>query len=76
MQDLNVFDEHGNKLTLIDILSIIPVVCLDTVTRVEIVDSNGRAYTSWHLRNKVELSIQDDGKTLKIFISEKPIIIH
>jgi hypothetical protein len=30
----------------------------------------GRAYTKWNCE-KLELSLQDDGKTLKIFISKK-----
>jgi hypothetical protein len=40
-----------------------------TVTRFEVIDENGRAYTDHYC--KVELSYQDDGKTLKVFI--KPL---
>lgn len=45
------------------------------VTRIEVIDHQsepviGRAYTKWGCE-KVELSLQDDGKTLKIFISKK-----
>lgn len=36
------------------------------VTRFEVIDENGRAYTE-HYCN-VELSYQDDGRTLKVFI--------
>ena len=39
------------------------------VTRFEVIDENGRAYTQRHC--KVELSYQDDGRTLKVFI--KPL---
>ena len=39
------------------------------VTRFEVIDENGRAYTE-HYCN-VELSYQDDGRTLKVFI--KPL---
>jgi hypothetical protein len=39
------------------------------VTRFEVVDENGRVYTKHDC--KIELSYQDDGKTLKVFI--KPL---
>ena len=43
--------------------------CADTskVTRFEVIDENGRVYTSKDC--KVELSYQDDGRTLKVFIN-------
>lgn len=43
------------------------------VTRVEVLDYDRewpRAYSRWGL-DVVELSLQDDGKTLKIFINAK-----
>ena len=40
-----------------------------TVTRFEVIDENGRVYVAKDC--KVELSYQDDGRTLKVFI--KPI---
>ena len=39
------------------------------VTRVEVIDEYGRRYTRHNC--KVELSYQDDGRTLKVFI--KPL---
>jgi len=39
-----------------------------TVTRFEVIDENGRAYTE-HYCN-VELSYQDDGRTLKVFVKQ------
>jgi len=41
------------------------------VTRVEVIDSRGRCYVNWKAGNKVELSLQDEGRTLKVFISER-----
>lgn len=38
-----------------------------SVTRVEVIDEKGRAYTRWNLCD-VQLLMQDDGKTLKIFV--------
>ena len=40
-----------------------------TVTRFEVIDTNGRVYQKWNCN--VELSYQDDGRTLKVFI--KPL---
>jgi len=41
------------------------------VNRVEVIDENGRSYVNWNSTNQVELQLQDDGKTLKIFIRKK-----
>lgn len=50
------------------------------INRVEIInhtvpleEGGGRAYVYWDTKNKsnIELSVQDSGKTLKIFISRK-----
>jgi hypothetical protein len=38
------------------------------VTRVEVIDQNGRSYVNWDSTNKVRLSMQDNGRTLKVFI--------
>lgn len=42
--------------------------CANTtkVTRFEVIDQHGRAYTQMDC--KVELSYQDDGRTLKVFL--------
>jgi len=44
---------------------------LPTVTRLEIIDSNGRVYGRFDL-NGITLSLQDDQRTLKLFIESKP----
>ena len=41
------------------------------VTRVDVIDKNGRAYANWNIDNKVELQLQDQGRTLKVFIKNK-----
>ena len=40
-------------------------------TRVEVIDEKGRSYVNWHPDNEVKISIQDDGRTMKVFISRK-----
>lgn len=37
------------------------------ITRVEVIDENGRSYTKWNC--SVELSYQDNGRTLKVFLT-------
>jgi len=48
---------------------------LPEVTRVEVIDSMGRSYTCYGATGAgatgVEIDIQDDGKTLKIFLKNK-----
>jgi hypothetical protein len=44
----------------------------DKVTRVEVITHNeGRSYVNWDDNNKVELSFQDNERTLKVFISNR-----
>jgi hypothetical protein len=45
------------------------VTFLEKVNRVEVIDQKGRSYVNWKRTNKTELSLQDSGRTLKIFIS-------
>jgi hypothetical protein len=41
------------------------------ITRVEVIDENGRSYVSWEDdNNDIVTSIQDDGKTLKVFVNK------
>lgn len=39
------------------------------VSRVEIIDEKGRAYTRWNVN--VEMHLQDDGRTIKLFVKER-----
>jgi hypothetical protein len=41
---------------------------LTKVTRVEVIDQNGRSYINWDKNNSVTYSLQDQNRTLKIFI--------
>lgn len=40
---------------------------LSKVTRVEVIDNKGRAYTKWNIES-VKALLQDDDRTLKLFI--------
>lgn len=54
---------------------IIPIVSkslpkyLQKCNRVEVIDQKGRSYVNWKPTNKVEISLQDDDRTAKIFIT-------
>lgn len=39
------------------------------ITRVEVIDETGRAYVRHEVR--AELSVQDGGRTLKVFVGER-----
>lgn len=41
------------------------------VTRVEVIDEKGRSYVNWDKDNVVWVELQDEGRTLKIFIQKK-----
>ena len=43
------------------------------VTRVEIIDEKCRSYVNWNKNNKVQIFIQDQGKTMKVVISKNKI---
>lgn len=43
---------------------------LKNVTRIEVISDSGREYVKYGCTN-VEPSIQDDGKTLKLFFNKK-----
>ena len=42
----------------------------EKVTRVEVIDGKGRVYTKWEDTLQVEVQLQDNERTLKIFIYE------
>jgi hypothetical protein len=42
---------------------------ISKVTRFEVIDESGRSYTRHN--SNVELSYQDDGRTLKVFINKE-----
>jgi hypothetical protein len=43
---------------------------LEHCNRIEVIDAKGRSYVNWKKFNQIEVSLQDDGRTLKIFVTE------
>lgn len=71
MKNLEIFDKDGNQLAIMDVISMRPITVLEGVTRVEVIDQQGRSYTNMDSNNIVEISMQDDCRTMKIFIGSK-----
>lgn len=70
----NLYNSEGVELTPLEIAEKIQNICelipLVGVTRVEVIDQTGRAYTKYFDRKAAiaQLNFQDSGRTLKIFI--------
>ena len=47
---------------------------VDKVIRIEVIDEKGRSYVNWNSNNIVELQLQDDERTLKIFIKQGRVL--
>lgn len=70
MKNTGLFNVEGKALSIADAMAMLPpVTFLENVNRVEVIDQNGRSYVNWKPTNKTEISLQDNGKTLKVFIS-------
>lgn len=63
-------DKDITLMTLQDYFSDLSQLQSNQLTRVEIIDKKGRSYVNWNKNNKIELSYQDSGRTLKIFIND------
>ena len=55
------------KNNIADVIAMLPTA---TITRVEVIDENGRSYVNWKPTNRIELQVQDKGRTLKVFVSQ------
>lgn len=64
-------DKDITLMTLQDYFSDLSQLQSNQLTRVEIIDKKGRSYVNWNKNNKIELSYQDSGRTLKIFINDR-----
>ena len=70
MENTGLFNAEGKALSIADVMAMLPsIIYLEKVNRVEVIDQKGRSYVNWKPTNKTEISLQDDGKTLKVFIS-------
>lgn len=63
-------DKEITLMALQDYFSDLSQLQNNQLNRVEIIDKKGRSYVNWNKNNKIELSYQDSGRTLKIFIND------
>ena len=72
MENTKLFNAEGRELAITEVMSMFKEFTLfENVTRVEVIDDNGRNYVNWNSANKVKISFQDDEKTMKILITRK-----
>ncbi len=65
----DLFNKDGKELTIDEIIDILSIKVLPTkANRIEVIDPNGRSYVNWKSDNKIQISVQDNGRTIKIFI--------
>lgn len=50
-----------------DVMVMLPT---SMINRVEVIDENGRSYVNWKPTNRTEIQVQDNGRTLKVFVSQ------
>jgi Na+-transporting NADH:ubiquinone oxidoreductase subunit NqrC len=67
---MELFDKNGNILNIEDVLNQLNNETLTSVNRVEIIDEKGRRYVNCDNNNNVKILVQDDNRTIKIFISK------
>ena len=63
-------DKDISLMALQDYFSDLSQLQHNRLTRVEVIDKEGRSYVNWDKNNRIELSYQDSGRTLKIFIND------
>lgn len=63
-----IFDENGVELNYKKIVEHYFTYNSSHINRVEVIDENGRSYVNWREENNTTISIQDEGRTLKVFI--------
>lgn len=68
MENTGLFNADGKELSLSEILALLPT---SMINRIEVIDEKGRSYVNWNKSNKVELLVQDNGKTLKVFVLQR-----
>lgn len=72
--NIELFDKNGNPLSIENIIELLPsIVRLEKVNRVEVIDEQGRSYVNWDNKNNTVISFQDEGRTLKVFITDLPL---
>lgn len=67
MKNTGLFNAEGKELSITDVMVMLPTAMIN---RVEVIDEKGRSYVNWKSTNRIELHIQDSGRTLKVFVTQ------
>ena len=67
MENTGLFNSEGKALSIADVMAMLPTAMIN---RVEVIDEKGRSYVNWKPTNRTELQVQDNGRTLKVFVSQ------
>ena len=67
MENTGLFNAEGKALSIADVMAMLPTAMIN---RVEVIDENGRSYVNWEEDNDVSYQLQDDGRTLKVFVNK------
>jgi len=65
---MKLIDDYIEQIALCNVVDSLTIQDLPNCTRVEVIDEKGRSYVNWKPTNKVRISMQDEGRTAKIFI--------
>ena len=69
MHNTNLYDKDGVELSVAQVFENLSVF---SISRIEVIDNSGRVYVNWGIKD-YRLFIQDEGRTLKVFISNKDV---
>jgi hypothetical protein len=64
-----LLESFKNEIMKEDEVIVDGIIKLPRVTRVEVIDENGRSYVNYNV--EVELSYQDSAQTLKLFLKKR-----
>lgn len=67
MENIGLYNAEGKALSMADVMAMLPT---GMINRVEVIDEKGRSYVNWKPTNRTELQVQDNGRTLKVFVSQ------
>jgi hypothetical protein len=65
MENTGLFNAEGKAMNIAEVMAMLPTAMIN---RIEVIDENGRSYVNWDRKNTTELHVQDNGRTLKVFI--------
>ena len=67
MENTGLFNAENKALSITDVMAMLPTAMIN---RVEVIDEKGRSYVNWKPTNRTKLQVQDNGRTLKVFVSQ------